>query len=363
MIFFEEWENNRGYTLGAELEARIQDSESFELKNSSSEILSRIDDNHQANIHQEFLECMVEFVSPVCENSNEVIDKLKEEISYLSPFVKNLKAVLATSGSHSFKVEKLLHVNEKRYDDFANEYGTLLSRFHICGFHIHVALPSSDEAVKAYNLTLEYLPVFLALSANSPFYNGEETKLLSHRAKLFEQLPRAGLSGYFDSYEDMQRLYKTMHKAGSINSHKDIWWDVRISPKFKTLEIRICDACSDFERLRLLIDLFQALCLYAQTKEISKIPHQILLQNRWNAARHGLDGVFQNNSTITTIREHFLNLVKEMEKEGIFRTLGTEKSVDLLNELAYKDEPAKIQLNSYKESGDFISVEKLGVIG
>ncbi len=319
MIYFEKWSKQKGYTLGAELEVRIHNPKDMTLQNSSSSIMKQIDKKYRDFIHPEFLECMVEFVSPVCNTSTEVIDTLSNQISYLSQIGERTNFILATSGSHAYKVEPLLHVNEKRYDDFAQEYGRLLSRFHICGFHIHVAMPTSDEALKAYNTTLEYLPLFLALSANSPFYDGEDTRLLSYRAKLFEQLPRAGLSGYFDSYEDMRNLYKTMYKAGSITSHKDIWWDVRISPKFKTLEIRICDASNDFERLKLLIDLFQALCMYSQTEKLSKIPHQILLQNRWNAARHGLDGVFQNNRVITTIRKHLFDLIENMEKMVYFR--------------------------------------------
>jgi len=202
----------------------------------------------------------------------------------------------------------------------------------------------------------------LALSANSPYFNGEEAGLLSYRAKIFEQLPRAGQSSYFDDFAQMKELYEKMSKAGSIKTAKDIWWDVRISPSFGTLEIRICDASSDFDRLRLLIVLFQALCLFAQNQKLSKIPHQILLQNRWSALRHGLDGVFQNNHTITTIREHFLDLVNHMEKSGIFSQLKTQSDIENLKDLACKDELAKKQLKVYDETKDFREVEKIGVL-
>lgn len=359
---FNTWQNKKGYTLGAELEARIQDKNSFELKNQSSVIRQKFNTEFKEKIHQEFLECMVEFVSPVCQTSFEVIKELKKQISYLKGTIKDDDIIIATSGSHSYKVAPLPHVNEKRYDDFAIEYGILLSRFHICGFHIHVALPSSVEAMRAYNFSLEFLPIFLALSANSPYFNGEEARLLSYRAKIFEQLPRAGQSSYFENFTQMKTLYEKMNEAGSVKSTKDIWWDVRISPEFGTLEIRICDASSDFERLRLLIVLFQALCLFAQNQELSRIPHQILLQNRWNALRHGLDGVFQNNCVITTMREHFLDLLKRMEKSGIFSQLKTNNDIKNLKDLAYKDELAKKQLKVYANTEDFKEVEKLGVL-
>jgi len=358
---FNRWKKHKGYTLGAELEARIQDKNSFELQNKSSTIRKRFSDEFKQCIHQEFLECMVEFVSPVCQTSFEVISELRKQIAYLNE-VKDDDTIIATSGSHSYEIEPLKHVNEKRYDAFADEYGILLSRFHICGFHIHVALPSSVEAMRAYNYSLEFLPIFLALSANSPFFNGEEARLLSYRAKIFEQLPRAGQSSYFENFTKMKELYENMNKAGSIQSTKDIWWDVRISPGFGTLEIRICDASHDFERLRLLIVLFQALCLFAQTQELSRIPHQILLQNRWNALRHGLNGVFQNNCVVTTVREHFLNLVKKMEENDIFSQLKSQDDIQNLKDLAKKEELAKKQLRVYEETKDFKEVEKLGIL-
>ncbi len=359
-MYFEPWRDAKAYSIGAELEARFQDKDSYELKNYSTKILSLIEDRYKKRIHQEFLECMIEFVTPVCGSSKEAIREIKSDIAYLTGLSDDF--VLTTSGSCSLKVDPLRHIDEPRYDAFAKEYGVLLSRFHICGFHIHVGMPSSDEALKAYNTTLEYLPIFLALSANSPFFNGEFTGLLSYRAKLFEQLPRAGLSSYFDSYDDMKKLYLTMYDAGTLKSHKDIWWDVRISPIFKTLEIRICDASNDFERLELLIDLFQALTLYAQSKPLDKIPHQVLLQNRWNAARHGLNGLFQSNEKIYSIREHFLDLLDTMEKEGIFSQLKTSSSVDRLRELAFVDELARREIKEYEKNKNLLNIEKMGKV-
>lgn len=361
-MYFKQWRDHKGYTVGAELEARLQDKETLELKNYSSVIRKRFKPEYKEKIHQEFLECMVEFVTPVCQTSFGVVNELKEQIEYLKTVIKDDNLTVATSGSHSYKIDTLEHVNEKRYDDFAKEYGILLSRFHICGFHIHVALPTSVEAMRAYNFSLEFLPLFLALSSNSPFFNGEDARLLSYRAKIFEQLPRAGQSSYFENFTKMQDLYEKMHKAGTIKTAKDIWWDLRISPKFGTLEIRICDASNDFERLRLLVVLFQALCLFAQNQELKRIPHQILLQNRWNALRHGLEGVFQNNETVTTVREHFLDLVNRMEKNGIFTQLKSEDDIENLKNLACSEELAKKQIKIYEKTHDFKEVEKLGIL-
>ncbi len=357
---FKEWKNGKNYSLGAELEARFQDKENYELLNLSSKFQTLIDNEHKKRIHQEFLECMVEFVSPVCKNSFEVIEELQNDIKYFLSLSDEF--LLTTSGSCALSISPLKHIDEPRYDSFAKEYGILLSRFHICGFHIHVGFPSSDDALKAYNVTLGYLPIFLALSANSPFFNGEFTGLLSYRAKLFEQLPRAGLSSYFDNFDDMKSLYEKMYEAGTLKSHKDIWWDVRISPVFKTLEIRICDASNDFERLRLLVDLFQALCLYSKDIKLEKIPHQILLQNRWNAARHGLDGIFQNNNKIYTIREHFLDLLENMEKKSIFSQLKTNASIKKLKNLAFEDELAKKQIKAFSKNKNLLDIEKLGKV-
>lgn len=359
---FKTWKNERAFSIGAELEVRIQNSASLKLEEISSKIIPHIPKSIKANIHQEFLECMLEFVSPVCTNSRDILKKIKKYLCIVNDIAKKHNAFLATSGSHSFKVDSLTPVKNKRYEKFSKEYGVLLQKFHICGFHIHIGMSSSDNALHVYNYMMDKLPIFLALSANSAFFDGQDTGLLSYRTQLFAQLPRAGTPSYFDNFEDMQKLYESLECSGAIKTSSDLWWDLRISPKFKTVEIRICDASSDFERLEDLINLYQALSFYALMQKTDRVPHQILTQNKWNASRYGLKGMYQNNSTCKSLKEFFLELIAELKNSKVFEKLGISTlHVKRLEERAYEKSLACKQQEVYKKTKSLHEIEKLGV--
>ncbi|WP_024955842.1 carboxylate-amine ligase [Sulfurospirillum arcachonense] len=361
---FKKWSNKKAFTVGSELEVRIQDAHDYTLKEISSKIMPLVPHDLKNNVQQEFLECMLEFVSPVCTCAFEITNYLQQYIQVVSKLGKEQDFILATSGAHSYKIDFLDAVKNKRYKKFSKEYGLLLKKFHICGFHIHIGLSSSDEALHVYNYMLDKLPLFLALSANSPFFDGQDTGLLSYRTQLFNQLPRAGVPEYFDSFEDITNMYSNLKKAGIIDSASDLWWDLRISPKFHTLEIRICDANNDFQRLEDLINFYQALCFYALNQKIEKLPHQILKQNKWNATRHGLEGNYQNNSfTCKSIKEYILELIDQMQEEKVFEKLNIkDEFITRLKNRVHKKVQAQIQQDIFAKTKDLQEVEKLGIL-
>ncbi len=359
---FKTWKNEKAFSVGAELEVRIQNTKSLILEDYSSQIMPLLPDSIKSNIHQEFLECMVEIVSPVCESSSQIVEYIKFYIKSLLEIGKKKGFILSTSGSHSYKVEHLKSVQSRRYRAFSKEYGLLLKKFHICGFHIHVGLSSSDDALHTYNYMLDKLPIFLALSVNSPFFDGEDSGLLSYRTQLFAQLPRAGVPEYFDSYEDISSMFETLKRCRSVESCSDLWWDLRISPKFKTVEIRICDATNDFDRLEDFINFYQAICFYGLNKKVKKLPHQILQQNKWNATRHGFDGMYQNSSTCNSIREYFLDLIDKMQKDSVFDKLSiSPMHIQRLRDRAHQTSLAIRQKEVYLKTSSLYEVEKLGV--
>jgi carboxylate-amine ligase len=196
------------------------------------------------------------------------------------------------------------------------------------------------------------------LSANSPFSVGEDTKLQSYRSKIFERLPRAGIPEYFDSYKKYCELTDLLFKTGTIKTVKDVWWDVRIHQKFGTIELRVCDAFYDEERLELIILLYQATLKYYSQFKAKRELYQISKQNKWNAIRHGLKGNFIEGEGVINIRKKLHNLVDTLDKEGVFKELNTQDRVEDLHNLINKTTIARKLRKIYQDTGSFEEVIK-----
>lgn len=360
MMFDNFKQNSLPFTVGAELEVRLHNPSDFTLQESSSNIYNKLPKDLQPFVHQEFLECMLEFVTPICNNSKEITKSLQSSITKVKKIGEENNFLLATSGSHSFKIDTLKHIDIPRYKAIFEEHGIIMRKFHICGFHIHVGFADKDSIFQAYNYMVSKLPIFLALSCSSAYFDGEDTGLCSYRTKLFEQLPRAGIPYYFQNYNDMQQLYQKMYDDGLINSPSDIWWDLRINPTFGTLEIRICDASNDFERLEVLVEFFQALCMYALYDKMEKLPYQVLKQNKWNSTRYGLNGKYQTLTSVTTLRNYYLELIDKIDEKNIFKTLDID--IEKLRLFADKPSLSFEQRALFKKNKNLLHVEKLGLL-
>ena len=356
------WKDHKAYTLGAELEIRLHEARSMRLLNVSKEAHAALPLEIQPFIHHEYLDSLLELVTPVCTSPYEARASLESLASSIVKVGEKLGFVPATSGAHALPSDGVRLADDPRYATISREYGILLQNFNICGLHVHVALTSSDDALRAYNYMIEQLPVFMALSANSAYFDGNDTGLLSYRPKIFEQLPRAGMPQYFDEYYEMGEVYDALYQAEIIESIKDIWWDLRINPDFGTLELRACDASNDFLRHELLMVLYQGMCMYAQVARPEFLYQQILLQNRWNALRHGLDGIFQNKNYIGTIKGYAKTMIDKMDKAGIFEALGTRHSIDKLYQLLEHPTPAQLQRQYFETNRCLAEVERRGIL-
>lgn len=355
------WKDSQAYSLGAELEVRLHEEGSMVLANGASKIHEALPKSIQPNVHYEYLASMLELVSPVCKTPKETSNSLQHLSQELAKTCSNFGLVSATSGTSALPCENIKLSDNPRYRAIAKEYGILLRKFNICGLHVHVGMESSDAAIRAYNMTLEHLPLFIALGANSVFFDGEDSGLQAYRNKIFEQLPRAGLPYYFEEFFEMGELYEALHNSQTIESSRDIWWDVRINPIFKTVELRVCDASNDFIRIELLIALFQALCRYAQSVPAQWMYRQILRQNKWNAVRYGLDGIYQNKKSVYTLREHGKHLFEEMENVGVFDSLNTNEYLPKLYQLLNHPNPAYFQKECFEKHRCLSEVERLGI--
>ena len=244
------------------------------------------------------------------------------------------------------------------YQELSNEQKILLDDFSICGLHVHVGFKTFDKALKAFNFSLCYLPIFVALSASSVYSNGIDTGIHSYRTKIFDRLPKASIPEYFESYEHMKSVYDILYNSEVISSEKDIWWDVRIQPNFKTIEFRVCDAIHDFDRLEVIIGLCKGICKLSQVQEVSYEPMQVLKQNMWKASRYSMDADFIVDSKKVNIRDVIYKLIEELDKEELITQEFKEKALSIVS----KNSIAQDMIEIYEKTKDLNEVEKVGII-
>lgn len=354
-MLLENFKNGNNQTVGIELELRLLDKDDLSLRGEYSFIEENISSKYKKNIAPEFLSSMLEINTPVFNHAYEINNYLYEIIDEIKKVAKKRGIVLATSGAYSLSNKDAKVSAKDRYEKIYNEHKILLDDFTICGLHIHVGFENFDEALKAFNFSLKYLPLFVALSASSSFYNNSQIGIHSYRTKIFDRLPKASIPEYFDTYDQMNELYEILYKNEVIKTGKDVWWDMRIQPNFKTLEFRVCDAVSSIERIEVIVALLKGLCKLSKIKKTTKLPMQILKQNMWSATRYSMVGEFISNEGKKSIKEALNDLALELDSYNFLDS--KEKVFELISQDSISQQMEKV----YNKSKNIKDIEKLGV--
>ena len=355
---FEKFTDGKDFTLGLELELRILDKFELTPKNEFDYILSNIKEDYKKRVTREFLGSMLEINTPIFNHEEDLIRFLKEIIEELSSVASKKNLCLQTSGTFA-QINSNVKINSNdRYKKLYSEHGILLDNFTICGTHVHVGFESFEKALKAYNYSIIYLPLLVALNASSVFYNGENTGIHSYRTKIFERLPKSSIPEYFDSYKDMKDLYDLLKKAKVIQSPKDIWWDIRIQSHFKTIEFRVCDAVNDYDRLETSVALVLIICKLSQIESPIKLPKQILKQNMWSATRYSIDGeMITQNGELIGIKK----MLRDILEKAHINSYITKKMYEKYLGVIEKKSISQNMLEKYNETKSLKDIEKLGV--
>src|SRR5919109_2423753 len=240
-------------------------------------------------LKMELLASMVELATEVCATPAEALEAIAQLRACAAEGAGENGLVIAAAGTHAFSLPTAQQIApDPRYLEFVKYAGISARRQAVCGLHVHVGMPGAEECMAALEGVLAWLPVVLAISANSPFLAGEETGLASSRAEVLAQLPRAAAPPYFASYEDWESFVERFVELGLADGYTRFWWDVRPHPRFGTLEIRVPDQPTSVEVTAGFVALLQALCKTVVEGPPPK-PAQRgdYAQNRWAALRFG----------------------------------------------------------------------------
>jgi carboxylate-amine ligase len=280
------------FTIGIEEEYLLVDPESRDLVSDPPHGL--LDECQHAvppdigNVAPEFLRAQLEVDTPVCRSIGECREKLSALRGFASQVAEKNGLRIIAASTHPFaEWSEQLHTDKDRYNAIARDLGGVGHRLVICGMHVHIGLPDDETRNDLLNQIGYFLPHLLALSTSSPFWQGRDTGLKSYRLSIFDELPRTGLPHQFDSYGEYERHIAMLVKAGLIEDATKIWWDIRPSARFPTLELRISDICTRMEDGLTIAALFS--CIVSMLLRLRRN------NQRWRAYSNML--VQENGST------------------------------------------------------------------
>jgi carboxylate-amine ligase len=303
------------YTVGVEEEFQLVAPSSFALVPAIEDVLAARDAAglSAGSITSELSASCLEARSPVCGTVPELASELTALRRRVRGLVERCEVRLAAAGTHPFSDATAQPITAReRYRRVEEEMGWAARMQAIYGLHVHVAVPDEEYAIRAVNTLSRHVPLFVALSANSPFWRGTDTRLSSARAKIFGLVPRSGLPPRFRSWGDFEGYVDTLVGATSIPDYTWCWWDARPHPGLGTVELRALDAQPDASWTASLAALAQ--CLVATADEYPPEDPLLTEENKWRAIRYGLDAHLHDFSTGQSVkaRDAIRGLVKAL---------------------------------------------------
>ncbi|MBK3800353.1 carboxylate-amine ligase [Azospirillum brasilense] len=284
------------FTLGLEEEYLLVDRSSRDIaRNPPDEMLEACQEQAPGQIHPEFLRCQIEVGTPVCSDlkgARAELARLRATVAGVAR-AHNLAPIAAST--HPFAAwEPQKHTNRDRYNMLARDLGAPARRLMICGMHVHVGIEDDDLRIDLMNQVRYFLPHLLALSTSSPFWRGQDMQRKSYRLAVWNELPRTGMPDSFQSFGEYQQQVNVLVNAGIIEDASKLWWDIRPSQRFPTLEMRITDVCTRLDDAVTVAALFRCLLRMLWRLRLTNVtwrPYKNLLigENRWRAQRYGLD--------------------------------------------------------------------------
>jgi carboxylate-amine ligase len=313
-----------GDTLGVEVELQILDWKSHDLCSGARRLLHHLGKSSKlehASIKPELFQSMIEVNTGVCNDVAGVRQDLQNALAQIRVAGEALGLEFASAGTHAFASheDRVVYPAERfRYVLERNRH--LARRLSIYGLHVHLGMSDGDTAIAMMNAMLPVAPCVLALSGSSPFWRGEDTGLVSFRTTVFESMPTAGTPPTFDTWADFEQHAEVLTASRSIESLKDLWWDVRPSPGYGTLEVRICDTLPTLSETMALVALMHA--YVARCKDMRRGGHRfappptwLLRENKWRATRWGVDAelVVDQRGTVRKLRTELERMLVECE--------------------------------------------------
>ena len=358
-----DFHHNDRPTVGIELELGLVDAQTMALSSSYGLLNARlIAEGHQdadaTQYKPELMQCVLEINTEVCETIGDAERDLTEKLNIVQSAADALNLRLWWGATHPFSQWTDQRITpDERYLQLVSLLQEMARRLVTFGLHVHVGVDTGDKAVMICDRIMRHLPTLLALSASSPFWEGRITGLQSHRSKIMEGLPTAGLPTLMRNWSEYVWLVNHMIDTGFINTIREIWWDVRPHHNFGTVEVRICDMPGNLQDTLAIAAFIQCL-VKALSDEIDQGTYQhdshpmMVEQNKWRAARFGNRAILVDTYTYQTapVAEVVDEMVRKLRPMAV--NLGCESYLNHCVEMSRNPSAAQQQLDILSETND-----------
>jgi carboxylate-amine ligase len=347
------------YTIGIEEELMILDADSLELVNA---IEAMLEPAPLGEIKPELMESVLEISTEPCNSIPQAGEQLRKLRDQVVGTAASKGMAIGSAGTHPFAMwEDQRIVARPRYRDLISALRFVARQELIFGMHVHVGIDDPEKAIHVANGMRVHMPVLLGLSANSPFWRADTTGMASTRTPIFRAFPRVGIPPTYDGWQDYERRIEFMITAKVIEDYTYLWHDVRPHPNFGTVEVRVMDSQTHIEHSLGLAALVQALVRelaehYEEGGRLSRYPFEMLDENRWLAARHGLDGELVDLPSSDRIATRVLarRLIDRMRDYCV--DLGSESELEAVEDLVNRGNGAARQVVVYEANHDLREV-------
>jgi glutamate---cysteine ligase / carboxylate-amine ligase len=285
------------FTIGIEEELMIVDRDTLDLASSIEGVLEDVQGiEQQGEVKPELMESVCEIATAPCRDTREAGEQLRSLRRLVRQAAEGRELAIGSAGTHPFALwEDQRIVSRPRYRELSAGLQFVARQEIIFGIHVHVGLDDADKAIHVTNGMRVHVPILLALSTNSPFWRGSHTGLQSVRTPIFRAFPRVGIPPYYEDFADWSRRIEFMVTSKVAPDYTYLWYDVRPHPNFGTVEIRVMDSQTRVEHTLAIAALIQAMVKeladhYDAGETLSRYPYEMLDENKWLAARHGLEG-------------------------------------------------------------------------
>jgi carboxylate-amine ligase len=347
------------YTIGIEEELMIVEAESLDLANAIETLLENAGDG---DVKPELHESVLEIATGACADVAEAGEQLRALRRDVTANAEDRELRIGSSGTHPFaRWEDQRIVGRERYRELVDALRFVARQELIFGMHVHVGLDDADKAIHVADGLRMHLAALLALSANSPFWRGDRTGLRSTRTPIFRAFPRVGVPPRYRDWAGYEREIELMVQAGVMEDYTWLWYDVRPHPKFGTVEVRVCDSQTRVEHTLGLAALVQALVRdlaegFEAGTPLDDVPWQMLDENKWLAARHGLEGELIDLPSTDRIPaaelvRRLLDRVRDHAQD-----LGSADALDAVEDLLERGNGAQRQLVVFEANRDLHEV-------
>lgn len=307
-------------------------------------------------VQREMLQSQIEVATPVCSSMAQARRALTTLRTGLAGLALEHDMLLLACGTHPSAAWSRQHATDaSRYDALMRDLQMLGSRNQLCGLHVHVEVADEDERIRLMARIMPFLPLLLALSTSSPFWQGRRTGLMGYRLAAYGELPRTGLPDLFADPADYRAYVDTMVAAGAIKDASYLWWAIRPSDRHPTLELRIADSCTRLDDTLAIAALYRCLVRHlllrpAFNRDLTAASRAIAAENLWRAQRYGIHGglVDEASRSMRSVPSLLEDLVARLEEDA--QALGCAAELEACRAIAAQGTSADVQLAVYEEA-------------